>query len=347
MKTMAISIILLTGWISLPAQNVQEGYGSLQVIPDPRMPADPAKNILYVPTFRASWTRLKEEFIKEDIRLNKPITMVRYLNMNPYVAGNDPDWMVQSGFVESGIIGKIDEELKTRFGTSEPDLGKYAHERSGIICYSRFRKSVTFPVPFETMKWKFTSGDATLPVECFGVTKMGESEKEKMRKQARFYDYRNPDDFILVLTGNEPGKELILAKTDFSGSMAEMIQIIDHRIRQTYPEEITELDELLIPKINLSLTHIYQELIGKFLANKGFKEYFFAEARQEISFHLDETGAVAQASGIIVKIKGPVPRIYSFDKPFLVILRDKGNAEPSLALWVATTDFLVSGKEMQ
>jgi hypothetical protein len=162
-----------------------------------------------------------------------------------------------------------------------------------------------------------------------------------MRKQACFYDYRNPDDFILKLIVKEPDMEIILAKTEYQGSVREMITMVNDRIRQTCPEEISEMDELIIPKIHLAVNHTYKELIGKFLANRGFRDYFFAEADQDVGFSLDETGATAEATGTIVKMKGPVPRIYAIDKPFLLILRRPGSMEPDLVLWVANADFLV------
>lgn len=341
MKTIAVLLILLSTGISLPFTIGQKDNKSVQVIPDMKIPADPAENILYVPTFRASWTMLKLDIVKNDIRLKEPVPMVPYLNNNPYAAKNDACWMAMAGFVESGIIGKIDAELKARFEAGPSGLGKYARERDGIICYSRFRKSIHFEVPFEKLTWKFNTGATSISLACFGITRHGGSEKEQMRKQASIHDYRNPDDFILIFSGKDPGQELILAKTGSIGSMEEMFRVISDRISQTPTEEITELDELIIPKIKLSVNHNYHELIGKYLANRKFRDYFFAEAGQDISLFLDESGATAEATGTIVKMKGPAARIYAFDKPFLLILRGKGAVEPDLVLWIANTNFLV------
>ncbi|MFH0760632.1 MAG: hypothetical protein V2A67_03920 [Bacteroidota bacterium] len=341
MKTIVFFALLLMAGVGLPSRSLQKESGSLQVIPDTRMPADPAGNILYAPTFRAAWTMLKDDIIKSDIRLKKPVPVVKYLNQNPYSVRNDPDWMALAGFVDTGIIDRINAELLTRFNTRQSGLEKYAGEKDGIICYSRFHKSITFNVPFETMNWTFNSGNTSTEVKCFGVTRMGGGEKERMRKQTQLFDYRNPDDFILILSGADPGKEIVLAKTEFQGSVQEMIGLVNDRIRNSYPDGIADFDELIIPKINLSENHTYRELIGKFLANRDFQDYFFAEAGQEISFSLNETGAVAEATGTIVKIKGPVPRNYVFDKPFLLIFRNVGSDESDLVLWVANTDFLV------
>lgn len=341
MKKMIIPAFMLICMAAMSFAGPQEGGKATSVIPDPGIPADPAGNIIYTPAFRAAWTMLKEDIVRADIRLHEPVEMVKNLNSNPYRIADGPDCIALSGFVENGIIDEINSQLRSKFGIAESGLDKYARDKEAIVCYSRFRKTVFFEMPFETLNWKFGKSVETIPVACFGITTGNSEEKEKMRKQVRFFDYRNPDDFILSLKGKDPGMEIILAKTELTGTLGEMIGIIDSRIRQSYPEEISEMDELIIPKIDLSVFHTYNELIGKFLANRGFRDFFFAEAGQDVSFKLDESGASAEATGKIVIKKGPVPRIYLFDKPFLLILRKTGSTEPDLVLWLANTDFLV------
>ena len=81
-------------------------------------------------------------------------------------------------------------------------------------------------------------------------------------------------------------------------------------------------------------------MLGQYVKNKGFEDYFFARAVQKIGFTLDESGAEAKATGEIILKKGPRSRLYIFDKPFMVILRDTGSSEPDLVAWIDNTDIL-------
>jgi hypothetical protein len=111
-------------------------------------------------------------------------------------------------------------------------------------------------------------------------------------------------------------------------------------MRRSVPEDFSNIDELIIPKIKLSSKRSFSELLHQHLANRGFESWFFAVASQQLEFTLDESGVLVEITGKIVKIKGPVSRIYAFDKPFLLICREKGSEEPDMAAWIATPDVM-------
>ena len=123
--------------------------------------------------------------------------------------------------------------------------------------------------------------------------------------------------------------------------MSYMIDLVYDRIEQTYSENLSGHDELIIPKINLSASKSYVELINKRLVNKGFEDYFFVRADHRAVFKMDEAGASVKAGGTIVLKKGPVPRLYSFDKQFFVIVKEKNASVPDLLAWIVDDEFLV------
>jgi len=126
------------------------------------------------------------------------------------------DWVLQSGFVEDGVIERINNSLQTKFGIRKTDLDQFKNERDAIICYSYFQKSLTFKYPLESLEWKFKSNGESNRVACLGVSKSREdnqTEELKARnRQVTVYDYRNPDDFIVQMEGKDENKEIILAK---------------------------------------------------------------------------------------------------------------------------------------
>ena len=82
-------------------------------------------------------------------------------------------------------------------------------------------------------------------------------------------------------------------------------------------------------------------MLGKFLANKGLEDYFFALADQSISFSLDEKGVATTTEARLFLKKGPCDNLYLFDRPFLVYMKEKNSSEPYLAIWLADAEFLI------
>jgi len=343
MKTTALILIISLFGSLLKQDNPVKPTENTQVISQLEEKIDLSKNIVYASTFRASWTMLKENVISDNVIVNGAYQFGTMMNKSPYHPSTE-DWVVEAGFVEDGVLNRIDNSLQTKFGIRETDLDQFEDERDAIICYSYFQKALTFKYPFESLEWEFKSNGESYRVACLGVSKSGErdqTEELKARnRQVTIFDYRNPDDFIVRLVGKEENKEIILAKVHPAKTLKETMITVLVRMQLAAPEELIFLDELVIPKINLEIEHSYDELLGKFLANPGFKEYFFARASQDINFSLDETGAQGSATGEIVKIKGPTSTLYHFDKPFLVIMKDKDQAEPDLVMWIANAEYL-------
>jgi hypothetical protein len=298
---------------------------------DEKLPSN--TNIVYTPTMRAAWTVLKDGIVGEDIVLTESLSLTASLNRNPFKVPENEEWLAMAGFVEKGILEEINREMKNRFGINDTGLDKYTDDE-GIVCYSYLHKKIGFRNTFETLKWDFPGYDGSKPVECFGVSKGSEPGKEAMREQVRIHDYMHRDDFIVRILPRDSSKEIILAKIPGSATLTGMIREIEDRITLGGESKLSETDELIIPKIKFDVNHSYDECIGLYLKNEGFEDYFFARMAQQIGLSLDESGAEAIATGEIVLKKGPGSRLYIFDKPFLVIIRDTNSPEPDMVVWV-------------
>ena len=333
-------VIFLTGSPLNPPGKTND---RTDVIPCSERPVNHSNNIIYTPTFMASWTMLKEDVIGEDVKLVEPVSITSCLNRTSFRPAPSPDWVVRSGYIEDGVIDQIQSSLTSKFGITEPDLNRYKREKDGIVCYSFFRMETQFRLPFESLTWNFKSGEQETEVECFGLSKSKDRHDPIIdtRRQAKLFDYQGPDDFIVRITGADTAKEIILANVPFEGTLGNTYTSVLSRVDNNFPEGISNIDELIIPKIDLSETHDYHELEGRFLANEGFTDYFFARARQTINLTMDESGVKAEANGQIVIKKGPKSRILAYDNPFLFIFRRVGSIEPDLVIWIANIDFLV------
>jgi hypothetical protein len=304
---------------------------------------DPSENQVYTPAFRAAWTLLVGDILGEHVKTTNPIPLVDSLNQNLYWPESPRDWVLEAGRVQDGIIEKIKQLLMYKFHENDASLDQFRKEKDAIICYARMIKVMAFKYPFETLVWNFNHNDRSSRVACFGISKSKTDmnpDLKLMHDQVAIHDYRHRDDFIVSLQVADPSLEIILAKMEPEMTLEASYNKVRERMDRTVPERLSGIDELIIPKVNINTDKSYQELIGQFLANEGFEEWFFAVARQKVEFSLDESGALAEVTGKIVKIKGPTSRIYAFDKPFLIICREKRSEEPVLMAWVATTEVM-------
>ena len=299
------------------------------------------KNMIYSPAFRASWTSFTQSVLKEPVIFLKPLALAEDLNKSPFIPSDMSNWYIKSGFIEKGVIKEINKETLARFGIKAPGIENMNLLREGILNYSLFRYKGNFDKPFEELKWDFTSGEISTKVECFGVSKGSEECKTEIRNQVSIYDYQHRDDFIVRIQDSDDKYELILAKIPPGETVARLVAEIDERISNSFPDDLGSSDELIIPKINASVDHCFEQLHGRFLANKGFEEYFIARAEQIVDFSLNQDGAEATVTGKLLLKKGPVPRIYAFDRPFFLLLRTRGSNEPALAIWINDTQFLL------
>lgn len=343
-KHITILIIILLGSMKLLSQD-SATPGDISSLYHRFQSLESNTNTLYSPAFRASWTMLVNEILEEKVKLHPTLPLAEELNKYTFDPGENTEWLTVAGFIEDGIIDKLDRQMNARFKINAPGLEDARKAKEGIICYSYLRINALFEKVFEEFKWNFQLGDAEESIQCFGVSKGNSEDKEALRRQLIINDYRNPDDFILRLLPSDQNLEIIITEMNPGENIYETIMEIDRRINESFNHHPSGGDELIIPKISLNHTHSYEELLSRYLQNKGFEEYFFAAASQGINLSLDQSGAIAEVSGKILLKKGPAPRIYAIDRPFLLLIREVGNEEPIVFLRICDLNWLKSCKK--
>lgn len=349
MKIINISLIILTLW------GIIRGYS-----PDPKektpaqenpqtiitpvlsIPIQTGTNLVYTASFAIAWQQLRNEILREDVILQEPLPLADALNQTDPPSLDPSHSLAMAGIVEDGIIEEITEACQQRFG-QVPDLEPYGDMESNIICYSRLSKQIRFAHPFRKydQPFPFLSDDNQWAVQCFGAwVVQNEPGDLEMARQVTILDYVDKDDFILSLSNPGSSDKIILAQLSPASTLEETIGLVNQRIRSGTPEILAPGDRLVIPEISLHSDHSYSELIGKHLANRRYEKYFFAAALQHTDFELNESGASVDSDATIALKKGPMPMILVVDRPFLVLMKEAGQKNPYLAVWIANGEFL-------
>jgi len=335
--------------VFLPLQNIFSQINkqkSTVITPHLNVEINEGENVVFTSSFHSAWTSLKNDILKENIDVEKDIRLVNYLNKMNEIKTDPGQSVSLSGFVGDGIDKKINDLLKTRFQKTV-DLSSYTNDPSNIICYSYFNKLIKFETKFETFDSPFPFFDYGKPADimCFGIWTCGESEHhQKIKEQVKVIDFKNRIDFILSLSNPNDNDEIIIALVIPSETLLSTIQKTKKRIRNSKPTELVDNDRLIIPRINFDIAHKYHELIGIHLANKGYEDYFFAEANHDILFTLDESGASADSQAKIILKKGPGPRTMIVNRPFLIMMKEKNSENPYFAAWIGNNELLVNAE---
>jgi len=305
-------------------------------------------NVLYCLTFQIAWNELTYRVVGDDIRLTDEPPMVEILNKRAARRDNlsEDCYVAMAGLGKDQILGRIDKALKEKFKDSAPkvnlDLGEH-----GFIAYAYLHKNLKFEKEFEGLETPilFRCNSNETNVKCFGIEKYSYSKHKDLGKQVEILDYKDDSEFIIGLKSISLNDEIILGKIKPGKTLLATVKAVQERAETRRSWPLSKGDTLQIPKFDFDIQHSYSELLGKSLKNKGFTDYFIAEAIQSIRFKLDEKGAVLKSEAR-VKLTQPVsrsgrPRHFVFDTPFLIYLKEKGAKYPYFAMWVGNAELLV------
>jgi hypothetical protein len=322
-----------------------------QVTPHMDVPITSGRNVLFCSTFHITWNEMRNSIIQEDLRLEKPLELVRQLNRGRMTKSDigEEDYLSMAGYGADGIADRINEALKAKFGDEAPVVDDIYNDDDIILAYAFLLKELQFEHAFEDFlnPIHFEANGRRAPVEAFGVFNYSDSRHRNLRDQVEIIEYNHRREFIVGLASKHPDDEIILANVEPAGTLRETYERVNQRIarsrRDGEVECLSENDVLQIPKFDVSMNHRYSSLLGLHLLNEGFEDYFVAEARQDVKFRLDECGASVKSEAVLALKKGPPVdfKILRFDNPFLLYLKKKGAEYPYLAIWVENPAVMV------
>ena len=315
-------------------------YERTQIIIHPEIQISPGSNYIYCASFQLAWNKLISDFTSD-----KPIVMengpdyIDLLNRRSFSEndlGSD-SYYVNAGYIEKGIVNEIKKDMKKKFPSEGNDYIS-TDLTKGIFIYSYLCKDLLFDPPFDGEK-HILFNDKT-PVKAFGFDS---SQPNKNFEKSVVY-YPDFSGTLICLKSAESDDEIYLAEMDFEESLTEgACKVLSWTAEHEGVPFIKE-STLLIPKLKFNLEHHYSELEGHYI-NNLIKYPLIEEALQNIEFSLDESGARLRSRVKIsmAKSAGGHDGYYAvFNEPFLVIMKERGSAEPYLLLWIDNTEFMIT-----
>lgn len=312
------------------------------------------KNIIYCSTFQLAWNELYENIIGEKISLKDEPDMVKYLNKRLSTKSDLSEncYVAVSGFGHENIAEKINQELKAKFGESADLFTEFADQftdedsESFLTTFSALLKNLEFETAFiGKYEIDFESNNENNTVKAFGLREYDDSKlHNELVKQVSilFYDYESSD-CIISLHTKSINDEIILAKISPQNTLLETINFVLSKTENITPEKLNLFDSLYIPKVIFHIEHDYNELIGKIFMNKGFEALYIDKAKQEIYFKFDEKGAsLRSAAGAAASGMSKMVKHIIFDKPFLLLLKEKNAKYPYLVIWIGNNELLIN-----
>jgi hypothetical protein len=356
MTFLGLSMLSALGGCSKTSESKPAITQTERTIITPHMEAqiDSTNNILYCASFQMAWNKMRDQVIKEDIRLEDDPLTSRRLNRN-LLSNSDISsgaYIAEAGELSQELVERINNELREKFGEQDFKLPQEKAGHRQIVAYAFLYKNLEFPTKFEKLTEPVAfaaSGDLT-PVKAFGVESFKYSTRlhEKISEQVTVFDYRNENDFILSLASKSADDQIIMAKITPGRTLLETYATVARRIGNAKRSYMGEEETLRIPKIDFDLTHSFRELESKRIMNNGWEGWFIARAVQDTRFKLDETGAVLKSRSFLFAMKEEAPapgdqkpRKFIFDKPFLIYMKQKIGKYPYFVLWTNNPELML------
>ena len=152
------------------------------------------------------------------------------------------------------------------------------------------------------------------------------------------FDYKNDNDFIIKTEVEENNDEVYFAKVIPNSTLIETYQNVIKRIKRNNITKLDTNDIIGIPYVNFNIRKNFDYLSGRILNSK---EETIDQAIQDVDFDLNETGITLTSSVAItrsaIEIKG---KRLLFNKPFLIILKQKYSKYPYFLLWIENSELM-------
>ena len=329
-----------------------------RLLAHPDQPLDPKLNTLWCGTLQLAWNEAME-LVGEKLNLvtsngsalpavtqteidllNRQIFQRDDLDPSSYVALAD----FEHNHVEQEIRAALE---KTFQGEASPELIPPTPPHPGpddFVAYAYLYKNLAFAIPFgEIPALHFDEKD----VEAFGLNQ-DMHLKTAPEGQVLIYDYKSPDDFVIELKSKSTDDQLILAKVAPGATLGATSAAVLKRMKLGPPLGTGPEDDLAVPKLNFDLRKDFMELEGLVLkptaSTKIQNQLKVAKVQQLIRFQLNEKGAVLKSEATIVMKALAIMMHHRlvFDRPFLLLMKQKNAKLPYLELWIANTTLLIT-----
>lgn len=294
-------------------------------------------------TFQMAWKELARSLDVENIEFidDEKNELVDKLNNNLFglnsISNNGYYLYVDDAKPEAKTI--IAKEMKKSFNKSSSFLDAIdLSEVNGKIIYSYLERNYTFFYKFEETDVTFLDKNNNISkVKGFGF--LEESNPEIIKNvTSAYYAYTS---YGICLDTKENEEIILIIPSDIEKDFQTLWEDYQKDQRE-FGCDITTKDRILIPYVNINCFFNYNELCGKYIKNTA---HYISNAIQNIKFSLNEYGGKVETENLITSIalsaRPEDTKAFSFNKPFVIFIKEKEKEEPYIAIKVYDESFLV------
>lgn len=319
------------------------------IVPTLDTPLPEGKSAIWCASFQLAWNRLKDDVVKEPIKLAGAESVADRLNRGDET---DEDLNPESvysvaGLASDGIEDRIRKDMSRKFPkVPSPQFTP----GNGAVAYAYLQASVKFDIPFfdndEPFEFTDSAGQKTA-VASFGIRENDDYAYYKLRSQvAILYRGNAPDrggevpEFVVDPCSNSRPYQIILAMLTPKATLADSVADVELKTRGGSPHGLGPRDTLLVPNMAWQIAHRFAEIEGvdKPILNPNLQGLHISTAAQVIRFRLDRSGAeVVSESKNEVK---PWAFYFHLNRPFLIIMKKRDAKRPFFVVWVDNAELL-------
>ena len=278
-------------------------------------------------TFQLVWNDLKNELVKQDIKMSPQPIIADNLNKGSFTEDmlSDEYYYKIYGPKSPSLKAEIEKGIKEKFNQTSDILNDFDWSEEATTASDPKR------LFFYTMLYReFEYGNfgKYKDVEYFGIDN---KSNEELKENIRVLYYNSKDDFAVVLkTKNHD--EVIMVKSPEGNTFNEiynnMNKKAENRVGSSYMEEE---DFFKAPKLKFNVKKDYIELAGKMFSTADGDVLEIAKALQTIQFEINEKGGKVKSEAAIDPGAKPKPRYFYLDDTFALFLREEGKELPYFA----------------
>ena len=291
------------------------------------------KDTAWCGTFQLIWNDLKNDVVKQDIVFNPQLKVVENLNKGSFNTTqiSDSSYYKAQGIPTQELKEQIENGIKEKFNETSDILDDFVFDGdpNKYFLYAMLKKEFEFENEFDELDdGKFGEYN---DVEYFGINS---NSNELLRNQVQVLYYNSKEDFAIKLLTKQ-NDEVIIARGNEGNTFNEIYNDVKNK-QTTYQgnTELSEVDNLQIPKINFDVKKEFEELEDKEFETADREIMFIEKALQTIEFELDERGGkVESEAGMMVNKMSALPeesepREFIVDDTFTIFLQEEGKEMP-------------------
>jgi hypothetical protein len=336
-----------------PPEKDAATFGATDVLPHPADRIQAGRNYVYCATFQLAWDDFRQ-LVGDDPQVEGRPLIATGLNgpAFPRSSLSPASYVARMGPVSAGIHDTILAEMREKFPGVTPTF-RDPDRPSDFLAYAFLQKNLPFAARFdrisEPLVFHAAAGDTK--VKCFGFKelKSASSDPAKLKDQVDVLHYESDEEFVLRLKPKTD--EIVLAKLRPAATLSETLQTVQRLIgmppKKVDRPSLEDKDKLLIPCLGFNGLRHYVELNGKRIENPGKEAWQIVDAKQSVRFLLNESGARLESDVQLYSDWNghtppppPKPRMFVFDRPFLLYLKERTAEQPYLVIWVANAELM-------